>query len=96
MDQIFSELLRQACLGALTIEDITNLNNRVVSMLKLDYSLNNIVIVHRNKTRHLINWLQIERYVCFVGRDIIIFSALYTYTKKLGNKAILYKTLFSL
>lgn len=54
---IFLGLLRQARFGTLTAEDVRNFHSTMVTILKLDNSLNNIVIVQRNKIRHLISWL---------------------------------------
>lgn len=90
------ELLRQAHFRTLTVEDITNLNNRVITMLKVNNLFNNIVFVQCNKMRHLINCLQIERYSRSISNDIIIFLALYIYTKKVSGKEILHKDFFSL
>lgn len=54
-DLIFLELLRQAYLRGLTVEDVINLNNTVVTALKPDDLLNNIIIVQYIKIKHLIN-----------------------------------------
>lgn len=89
-------MLCRACLRALITKDLINLNSRIVIMLKVDDPINNIVIIQCNKMRYLINCLQIERYACFVGSDIIIFLVLHTYIPKASGKAILYKKLFSL
>ncbi len=72
------------------------LNEKVVTGITLNDLLNNIVIVHRNKTRHFINRLQIKRFVRFVGHDIVIFPAQHSRTRREGGKAIIQKDLFSI
>ena len=72
------------------------LNEKVVTGLTLSDPLNNIVIVQQNKTRHLINCLQIERFARSVGHDIVIFPAQYSHTKRERGKIILQKDLFSI
>lgn len=95
-DPIFTQLLRRARMGALTQADVSKLNEKVVTGLTLSDPLNNIVIVQRNKTRHLINRLQIERFARSVGHDIVIFPAQHSRTKREGGEAILQKDLFSI
>lgn len=58
--------------------------------------LKNIVKVQKNKTTYLINRLQNKRFAQNAGQDIVIFFAKYSYTKKNGNKSLLYKDLFSI
>ena len=81
-------------MGAFTQADVSILNGKVVIGLTLNDSLNNIVIVQRNKTKDLINRFQIERFARFVGYDIVIFPAQHSCTKKEGREAILQKDLF--
>ena len=64
--------------------------------LTLSDPLNNIVIIQQNKTRHLINRLQIERFAHSVGHNIVIFRAQHSRTKREGGKVILQKDLFSI
>ncbi len=93
-DRIFAQLLRQAHKRVLTQADVLMLNEKVVTGLILNDPLNNIVIVQWNKTRHLINRLQIERFARSIGHDIVIFPAQYSHTKREGGKVILQKDLF--
>ncbi len=95
-DPIFAQLLRRARKGALIQADISMLNEKVVTGLTLNDPLNNIVIVQRNKTRHLINCLQIERFARSIGYDIVIFPAQHNRTRRERGKAILQKDLFSI
>lgn len=74
---------------ALIQVNISILSKKVVTSLTLSDLLNNIVIVQCNKTRHLINRLQIERFAHFVCYDIIIFPAQHSRTKKEEGKTIL-------
>ncbi len=93
---MFAQLLKRARKEMLTQADISMLNEKVVIGLTLNDPLNNIVIVQRNKTRHLINHLQIERFARFVGHHIVIFPAQHSRTRRKGGKAILQKDLFSI
>lgn len=69
-------------------------NNRVVTVFTLKNLLKNIIIVQRNKIQHLINRLQIKKFTQNAGRDIVIFPAKHSYTKKYDGKSLLYKDLF--
>lgn len=59
----------------LTQVDILILNEKMMIGLILDNSDNNIIIVQYNKIQHLINCLQIEKFACSAGYDIVIFLA---------------------
>ena len=83
-------------MGVLTQADVSILNEKVVIGLTPSDPLNNIVIMQCNKTRHLINCLQIERFDFFVGHDIVIFLAQHSCTKREEREAILQKDLFSI
>ncbi len=80
----------------LTHDNDAMLNGKVVTSLTLNDPLKNIVIVQRNKIRHLIHCLQIERFAQSVGHDIIIFPAQHSCTKREGGENILHKNLFSI
>ncbi len=82
-------------MGELTHGNVAMLNRKVVTALTLRDPLKNIVIIQRNKTRHLINRLQIGRFARSVGHDIIIFPAQHSCTKREGEENVLYKDLFS-
>ncbi len=78
----------------LTHGDVAMLHRKAVTALTLSDPLKNIVIVQRNKTRHLINRLQIERFAWSVGHDIIIFPAQHSRIKREGGENVLHKDLF--
>ena len=52
---ILLALLSRVRFCALTTADVANHNSKMVTILKLEDSLNNIIIVERNKMRYLIN-----------------------------------------
>lgn len=79
-------------MGALTQADISIFNEKVVTGLALSDPLNNIVILQRNKTRHLIIFLQIQKFACFIGHDIVIFPAQQSHTKREEEKLSYKKT----
>lgn len=58
--------------GPLTQADISILNEKIVTVLRLTNLLNNIVIVQWNKIRHLINHFWIERFTCSISYNIVI------------------------
>lgn len=53
--------------------DIKTLNQRLAIELLTSDALNIVLIIQKNKTCHLINYLQIEKVVYVNNRDIIIF-----------------------
>ncbi len=80
----------------LIYNNIAILNRKIVTVLTLNDPLKNIFIVKCNKTRHLINCFQIERFAWSIGHNIIIFSAQYSCTKREKEENILHKDLFSI
>lgn len=76
-------------MGALTLADVLILDRKLMTGLTISDPLNNIVIVQNNKIKHIINCLQIERFVCFVGHNIIIFFAQHSRTRRKKRDAIL-------
>ena len=77
--------------GSLTDADVTNLNSKVAADFPLDDLLKNTVIVQRNKTRHMINRLQAERFACQTGRDLIIFPAHHSHSRKNRGEPIIHR-----
>ncbi len=90
----FTQFLRRACMGELTHGNVAMLNGKVVTALTLNDLLKNIVIVQRNKTKHLINCFQIERFAQSVDHDIIIFPAQHNRIKREGRENVYHKDLF--
>lgn len=54
------------------------------------------MIVQQNKSSHLSNQLQAERFAQRVGREIILFPAQYLHIKKDGSKCIIHRDLFKI
>lgn len=54
-DLSFPDLLKKARQGRLNVDDVQTLNSRVATALPESGSLDSIVIVQKNKTRHHIN-----------------------------------------
>lgn len=52
--------------------------------------LKKAVIVLKNNTRHMMNWLQVEQFVHQSGRDLIIFLAHHSQSRKNDGKLIIY------
>lgn len=74
--------------------DVSILNEKVVIGLTLSDLPINIVIVQCNKTRYLINCLQIERFFCFVVHNIVIFPAQHSCIQKKKERLYDRKTCF--
>ena len=74
-DPAFPELLKRARQGKLNIRDIEILNKRVTTSFLDTETLETVVVVQKNKSRHLINRMQIERLAQAINQTIIIFPA---------------------
>lgn len=62
-------------MGELTDGNIAMLNGKVMTAPILNNLLKNIFIIQYNKTKYLMNYLQIERFAWSIGHNIIIFPA---------------------
>lgn len=78
-------MLTRAKRGLLNNNDVAILNNKVVSILLIYKSEENVVIVQQNVTQHTINQYQIHRFAKANNRDIILFSTQYSQTKRDGG-----------
>ncbi len=87
---VFNVLLQRVHAGSLTDADVTILNNKVAKVFPLHDPLKNTVIIQKNKSRHMINRLQVERFARHTGRDSIIFPAYHAYNRKNGRELIIY------
>ena len=93
-DPAFQELLKRARRGSLNIHDVNILNQRVATNLPDSGLLDTVVIVQKNKTRHLVNRVQIERFACANNQTIIIFPAEHYRLKKDGGNLVRHELLF--
>ncbi len=93
-DLPFQEMLRRAGEGKLDSRDVNALNRRLAMELPTSGALDTVIVVQKNKTRHLINRLQIEKFARANNRDIIIFPAEHYRTKKDGGNLIQHESLF--
>lgn len=73
----FPNLLKNAQQKKLNIEDIHALNEKLITNLPTSRTVDIIIVIYKSKTRHLINWLQIEQFAHIKNRDIFIFLAKY-------------------
>lgn len=87
-DAAFQKLLKQARQRKLDICNIHILNKRVAIILPISGLLDSVVVIQRNKTRHLINLVQIKQFARANNQAIIIFYAKHYQLKK--NSRILY------
>lgn len=81
-------MLKHARHGLLNIKDINSLNARVATHFPDSDFANTIIIVPKNKTRHLINSLQAENFARFHNMDLIPFPAKHSRNKKDGGNLI--------
>ena len=81
-------MLRRAREEKLDYWDVITLNQRVAIKLPTSGALDTVIMVQKNKTRHLINRLQIEKFAYANNQDIIIFPAKHYQTKKDGGNLI--------
>ncbi len=72
-DLPFQEMLRRARDGRLGSPDVEALNQRLAMELLTTGAMDTVLVVQKNKTRHLINRLQIEMFARANNREIIIF-----------------------
>ena len=57
--------------------------------------MDSVVVVQKNKTRYLVNRLQIERFARSQNQDIRLFPADYFRTKKDGGRIVEHEDFFS-
>jgi PIF1-like helicase/Helitron helicase-like domain at N-terminus len=81
-DPQYYQLLRRARNGSITQGDVDVLNTRVVSQLNSLPEEMTTCIVRKNKLRHTINRIQIERFARSQGQKIFVFPARHTRRKK--------------
>lgn len=74
--------------------DINTLNQRIVREVLTSDALDTVIVMQKNKTRYLINCLQIENFAHVNNRDIIIFLLKHYQTKKDSNNLIKDELLF--
>ena len=94
-DSLFQALLKRARNGELNLEDVDTLNDRVATNLPISQSMDSVVVVQKNKTRHLVNRLQIERFARSQNQDILLFPAEHFRTKKDGGRIVEHEDLFN-
>ncbi len=54
-------------MGFLTDTNIISFNSKVAKLFLLYNPLKNVIIVQRNKSRYMINWLQVEQFIYHTG-----------------------------
>ena len=95
-DPVFQSLLGRARRGELNIRDVEVLNDRVATKLPVPTSLDSVVVVRKNDTRHMINRLQIMQFARDHHQTVIIFPAEHFRTKKKGGGMVKSDLLFGL
>lgn len=93
-DFTFQALFKRVREKRLNIEDIYTLDKRVATELPISRLLNAVIVVQKNKIRHLINWLQIEQFAYANNQDILIFLAEYYRLKKDGRNLVWHELCF--
>lgn len=80
--------------GRLDSRNVEALNQRLAIELSTLGAMDAIIVVQRNKTRPLINCLQIEIFACTNNREIIIFLKEHYQMKKDNGNLIQHEQLF--
>lgn len=62
---VFQATLRRARYGLLNFKNINILNNQVLFYFSNSDFTNTIIVIQKNKTKHLINYLQVENFAYF-------------------------------
>lgn len=81
-DKPFQAIFTKARKGFLNNNDITIVNNKVISILPIYKPEKNIVIVQQNIIWYTINWLQIQRFAKANNCDVILFPAQHSWMKR--------------
>ncbi len=86
-------MLKRAKNGLLKINNVNILNAWVITHL-LNFDFNDIIVViQKNKIRHLINRLHTQNFAFSQNLDLILFFAKYSWNKKDGSNLIQYEDL---
>ncbi len=86
----FIALLRHIHTGSLTDTDVIILNSIVAKEFLLHDLLKNTVIVQTNKSKYMINRLQVEEFARHTSCNLIIFLAHHAHNRKNGGKSLIY------
>ena len=86
-------MLKRARHGLLNLKEVNSLNAQVVTHLPNSNFADTIIIVQKNKTRHLINCLQAENFACSYNMNFILFPAEHSRNKKDRGNLIQHKDL---
>lgn len=87
-------MFKKARDGKFNFQDVRALNHKFEIEILILNTLDTVVGVQNNKTCHLINHLQIKRFVYTSNSDIIIFLVDHSQTKKDDVDLIQYELLF--
>ncbi len=82
----FQAILTIARKGLLNNNDVVILNSKVAVTIPILNPDEQVVIVQRNGTRHTINRIQIKQFAKAYNRNVILFLAEYSRTKKDGGQ----------
>ncbi|WP_375449089.1 AAA family ATPase [uncultured Nostoc sp.] len=95
-DLAFQAMLKRARHSLLNVEDVNSLNARVATHLPDSDFADTIIIVQKNKTRHLINRLQAENFARSHNIDLILFPTEHSRNKKDGGNLIQHEDLLGI
>jgi Helitron helicase-like domain at N-terminus/PIF1-like helicase len=84
-DIAYHDFLSRTRNGTVSQSDVDMLNSRVIGELEVRPDRTNTCIVRRNKLRHQINRLQIERFARIRGQQVFIFPAHHARWTKAGK-----------
>ncbi len=94
-DLAFQAMLKRAKKCLLNLDKVNTLNAQVATYLPNSDFNNTVVVVQKNRTRHLINRLQAQNFALFQNLDLILFSAEHSQNKKDRGNFIQHEDLLS-
>ena len=84
----FQNLLIRAKRGLLNNNNVDILNNRIACSISTNNINKNFVIIQQNKTRLIINRLQMKRFAQANRQNVILFSGHHSQTIKKGGLVV--------
>ncbi len=95
-DLAFQAMLKYAINSLLNLDNVNTLNAQVATHLPNSDFNNTVIIVQKNRTRHLINRLQAQNFALSQNFDLILFPAEHSRIKKDGSNLIQYEDLLGI
>ncbi len=89
-------MLKRARNGLLNLNNVNTLNAQVATHLPNSDFNDTIVVIQKNRTRHLINRLQAQNFALSQNLDLILFPTEHSRNKKDGSNLIQHEDLLGI